>query len=264
MLNGETIDQSLTSKFDCECSYDTTSYDNGTGVIPSYLLTPTVVTKDNIQTALIDTGYYTMAAALGLPESVRVCAGAGDNAAAAVGTGTVGDGRCNISLGTSGTIFISSRAFGVDPNNALHAFAHADGNYHLMGCMPFGQVESDLGRVVAGRGSRRGKQNSLEHAPFAADADRGGDDSRGRVENRLPDAGKRPFPGNSVDGHGVLGRVEADLAGRVGSGGVEDRRPAVQKIDRPGRAVDGQAVDALGEGLHVGLAQGHGLDHASL
>lgn len=76
-----------------------------------------------------------MAAALGLPESVRVCAGAGDNAAAAVGTGTVGDGRCNISLGTSGTIFISSRAFGVDPNNALHAFAHADGNYHLMGCM---------------------------------------------------------------------------------------------------------------------------------
>lgn len=72
---------------------------------------------------------------LGLSENVKVIAGAGDNAAAAVGTGTVGDGRCNISLGTSGTIFISSKKFGVDQNNALHSFAHADGNYHLMGCM---------------------------------------------------------------------------------------------------------------------------------
>lgn len=72
---------------------------------------------------------------LGLPETVKVCAGAGDNAAAAVGTGTVGNGRCNISLGTSGTVFISSKKFGVDPMNALHSFAHADGSYHLMGCM---------------------------------------------------------------------------------------------------------------------------------
>ena len=72
---------------------------------------------------------------LGLPETVIVCAGAGDNAAAAVGTGTVGEGACNISLGTSGTVFISSERFGVDPHNALHAFAHADGRYHLMGCM---------------------------------------------------------------------------------------------------------------------------------
>ena len=72
---------------------------------------------------------------LGLSGQVRVIAGAGDNAAAAVGTGTVGDGMCNISLGTSGTVFISSKSFGVDENNALHSFAHADGNYHLMGCM---------------------------------------------------------------------------------------------------------------------------------
>ena len=72
---------------------------------------------------------------LGLPHNVVVAAGAGDNAAAAVGTGTVGDNMCNISLGTSGTIFISSDHFGVDQNNALHSFAHADGHYHLMGCM---------------------------------------------------------------------------------------------------------------------------------
>lgn len=72
---------------------------------------------------------------LGIPASTKVCAGAGDNAAAAIGTGTVGNGRCNISLGTSGTIFISSEKFSVDSHNALHAFAHADGHYHLMGCM---------------------------------------------------------------------------------------------------------------------------------
>ncbi len=76
-----------------------------------------------------------LARELGLPAEVKIVAGAGDNAAAAVGTGTVGDGRCNISLGTSGTIFISSRNFCVDDHNALHAFAHSDGHYHLMGCM---------------------------------------------------------------------------------------------------------------------------------
>ena len=76
-----------------------------------------------------------MAALWGLSECVMVAAGAGDNAAAAVGTGVVGEGGCNISLGTSGTVFISSKTFGVDDSNGLHAFAHADGGYHLMGCM---------------------------------------------------------------------------------------------------------------------------------
>ena len=72
---------------------------------------------------------------LGFTDSVKVCAGAGDNAAAAIGTGIVGEGGCNISLGTSGTVFISSERFRVDGNNALHSFDHADGNFHLMGCM---------------------------------------------------------------------------------------------------------------------------------
>ena len=70
----------------------------------------------------------------GLPNAT-VSAGAGDNAAAAVGTGTVKDGDCNISLGTSGTVFIAGDRFSVDENNALHAFPHASGRYHLMGCI---------------------------------------------------------------------------------------------------------------------------------
>lgn len=76
-----------------------------------------------------------LAKELGLSPDVKIIAGAGDNAAAAIGTGTVGEGKCNLSIGTSGTIFISDKDFRVDGNNALHSFAHADGGYHLMGCM---------------------------------------------------------------------------------------------------------------------------------
>ena len=69
-----------------------------------------------------------------LPNCV-VTAGAGDNAAAAIGTATVDAGDCNISLGTSGTVFIPQDAFSVDGKNALHSFAHANGKWHLMGCI---------------------------------------------------------------------------------------------------------------------------------
>lgn len=72
---------------------------------------------------------------LGINKDCIVAAGAADNAAAAVGTGTTGDGKCNLSLGTSGTLFISSDEFMVDDNNALHSFVHANGRFHLMGCM---------------------------------------------------------------------------------------------------------------------------------
>lgn len=70
----------------------------------------------------------------GLPNCI-VTAGAGDNAAAAVGTGAVTDGACNVSIGTSGTVFIVRDEYGVDDKNALHSFVHANGKWHLMGCI---------------------------------------------------------------------------------------------------------------------------------
>jgi xylulokinase len=76
-----------------------------------------------------------IATEMGLDTNTKVVAGAGDNAAAAIGTGTVTDGKCNISLGTSGTVFVSSDKFSVDKNNALHSFCHASGEYHLMACI---------------------------------------------------------------------------------------------------------------------------------
>ncbi|MBQ9119325.1 MAG: xylulokinase [Lachnospiraceae bacterium] len=75
------------------------------------------------------------AAELDLPETVKVIAGAGDNAAGAVGTGTLEHGMCSVSLGTSGTVFIATDEFAVDDENAMHSFAHANGKYHFLGCM---------------------------------------------------------------------------------------------------------------------------------
>ncbi|MBR5901597.1 xylulokinase [bacterium] len=74
-------------------------------------------------------------AELGIKGEAIVAAGAGDNAAAALGTGAVGNAKCNISVGTSGTVFITSDKFLADEKNRVHAFAHADGRFHLMGCM---------------------------------------------------------------------------------------------------------------------------------
>ena len=76
-----------------------------------------------------------LAERFGINKEAVVVAGAGDNAAAAIGTATVGEGKCNISLGTSGTIFVSSDTFSGDEKQAIHSFCHADGGYHLMGCI---------------------------------------------------------------------------------------------------------------------------------
>ena len=76
-----------------------------------------------------------IAAMLGLSENVKVIAGAGDNAAGAVGTGTLKHGMCQVSLGTSGTVLIATDNYAVDPNNTMHTFDHANGKYHFLGCM---------------------------------------------------------------------------------------------------------------------------------
>lgn len=83
----------------------------------------------------IGTVLPSVAEQLGLGKNVTVVAGAGDNAAAAIGTGTIKQGKCNISLGTSGTIFIPVDEFHALSNNAIHNFCHANGNYHFMGCI---------------------------------------------------------------------------------------------------------------------------------
>lgn len=57
ILSGETPGESLLNSLSADASYDTSSYDNGVKVVPSYLLVPYVITKDNLQ-LLVDTGLY--------------------------------------------------------------------------------------------------------------------------------------------------------------------------------------------------------------
>lgn len=72
---------------------------------------------------------------LGIAQEVLVVAGAGDQAAGAIGTGTVSEGVVSVTLGTSGVVFAAHDAYRVDGENRLHAFCHANGRYHSMGVM---------------------------------------------------------------------------------------------------------------------------------
>lgn len=74
------------------------------------------------------------AAETGLSTSTKVVIGGGDQAVGAVGTGTVVNNMCSISLGTSGVVFVACDEFKVDYGpSALHSFCHATGKYHMMG-----------------------------------------------------------------------------------------------------------------------------------
>ena len=73
------------------------------------------------------------AAASGLKAGTPVVAGAGDNAAAAIGAGIVEVGQGAVSLGTSGTIFLRGERPVLDPEGSLNAFCDAAGGWHLMG-----------------------------------------------------------------------------------------------------------------------------------
>jgi xylulokinase len=74
------------------------------------------------------------AAATGLREGTPVVAGAGDQAAGAVGLGVVSPGAVHATIGTSGVVFASTDRPAMDPSGRLHTFCHAiPGRWHVMG-----------------------------------------------------------------------------------------------------------------------------------
>jgi xylulokinase len=89
-----------------------------------------------VQESPAHTGYVrpSLAAELGIGPSVPVAAGAGDNAAAAIGVGVIAPGVGTSSIGTSGVVFAPSATFKPEQGGRVHAFCHAiPGGYHLMG-----------------------------------------------------------------------------------------------------------------------------------
>lgn len=82
------------------------------------------------------TGYITEEAAklTGLKAGTPVVGGAGDNAAAAVGTGIVSDGKAFTTIGTSGVVFAHTSTVQIDPKGRVHTFCCAvPGCWHIMG-----------------------------------------------------------------------------------------------------------------------------------
>ena len=74
------------------------------------------------------------AALTGLCEGTPVVGGAGDNAAAAVGTGVVEDGKAFVTIGTSGVVFAHTNEMAIDPKGRVHTFCCAvPGCWHVMG-----------------------------------------------------------------------------------------------------------------------------------
>ena len=74
------------------------------------------------------------AARCGLKAGTLVVGGAGDNAAAAVGTGVVRDGRAFTTIGTSGVVFAHTSGITIDPKGRVHTFCCAvPGAWHVMG-----------------------------------------------------------------------------------------------------------------------------------
>lgn len=75
-----------------------------------------------------------LAARYGLPKSLPVAGGGGDNAASAIGMGVVREGEAFVSLGTSGVLFAAGDAYRPDPATAVHSFCHAlPDRWHQMG-----------------------------------------------------------------------------------------------------------------------------------
>ena len=74
-----------------------------------------------------------------------VAGGGGDNAASAIGMGTVAEGQAFISIGTSGVVFAANQAYLPNPESAVHAFCHAvPERWHQMGGYSFGGRFDDM------------------------------------------------------------------------------------------------------------------------
>ena len=70
----------------------------------------------------------------GLPEGTPIVAGAGDQAAGAVGMGITRPGAVSVTIGTSGVVFAATDRPALDPGGRLHTFCHAiPGRWHVMG-----------------------------------------------------------------------------------------------------------------------------------
>ena len=109
-----------------------------------------------------------MATRLGLPATVKVAVGGGDNMMAAIGTGCVEEGRLAMSLGTSGTLFACSDVPVVDPDGAWAAFCSSTGGWLPLVCTMNCTVATEQVATLFGFSTRDGDAH-LHATPPGAD-----------------------------------------------------------------------------------------------
>ena len=115
-----------------ECSCQT--YQNVNEVLEKLDIDKSLLAKVYESPEVTGTILPEIAKKTGLSTSTVVVGGAGDNAAAAVGTGVVEDGKAFTTIGTSGVVFAHSSDIAIDPKGRVHTFCCAvPGAWHVMG-----------------------------------------------------------------------------------------------------------------------------------
>jgi xylulokinase len=126
----EVSDASGTALFDCGRRTWSTRMAEAVGIDPATL--PSCA-ESWVPTAIVRPS---AAAALGVRAGTPIVGGAGDQAAAALGSGIVREGAIGVTIGTSGVAFATCDAWRPAPRGEAHAFCHAvPGRWHLMGVM---------------------------------------------------------------------------------------------------------------------------------
>ncbi len=111
-----------------------------------------------------------VASKVGLAPGIRLAAGGGDNAAAAVGNGVVRPGLASCSIGTSGVFFAHADTLTPDPSGRLHTFCHAvPDRYHQMGVTLSAGGALRWWRDVVGRGDYDELNELAKSAPPGAE-----------------------------------------------------------------------------------------------
>src|SRR5437867_2619666 len=97
-------------------------------------------------------------AATGLREGTPVLAGAGDQAAGAVGMGIVRPGAVSATIGTSGVVFAATDRPALDPGGRVHTFCHAvPERWHVMGVTQGAGLSLRWARDQFGAGANDGR-----------------------------------------------------------------------------------------------------------
>ena len=178
----------------------------------------------------------------GLPASVPVAGGAGDNAASAVGMGLVAPGQGFVSLGTSGVIFVCTPGFAPHPARAVHAFCHAlPGSWHQMSVMLSASSAIDWAVRTVGFSDVQ----ALFGAASSLDAH-----ARASAPLFLPYLSGERSPHNNAHAQGVLfgltqAHSRADIAYAVAEGVGYGLRDGLATLTRPD---PGAALSLVGGG----------------